>query len=146
MDYLTRRQALSCASRTQGRRRQCSAFKDPFVCGVREARNRQTMVPNESRTKGGGTERGVAPGGCGTEAGTPGDVKDDGEFARHRGRRREENFTLKARHVLWYRGRRGRGRSENSKKSSLALRHRLTCGCIHSPPPRAVLNSRLPCS
>ena len=145
MEYLTGRQALSCASGTQGRRR-CSAFKGPFVCGVREARNRQTMAPNERRTKGGGTERGVAPRGCGTEAGTPGEVKDDGEFARHRGRHREEHFTLKAWHVRWYRGRRGRGRSENSKKNSLALRHHLIYGCIHNPLPRAVLNSHLPCS
>lgn len=145
-DYLSRRQAASCAPGTRGRRQRCSAFKDPIVFGVREARNRQTMAPDEGRTKGGGTERGVAPRGCGTEAGTPGDVKDDGEFAKHGRRRGEEHFTLKAWHVRWDPGRRGRGRSENSEKSSLALRHRLACGCSQSPPPRAVLNSHLPCS
>ena len=145
-DYLSGRQAASYAPGTWGRRQRCSAFKDPIVCGVREARNRQTMAADESRTKGGGTERGVAPWGCGTEAGTPGDVKDDKEFAKHGGRCREQHFTLKAWHVQWYRGRRGRGRSENSEKSSPALRHRLACGCSQSPPPRAVLNSHLHCS
>ena len=110
---------------------------------MREARNREMMASNESKTEGGRTERGVAPRGCGTEAGSLGNVKNEREFARHGGRHREEQFMLKAQHVQRRRGMRRWGRPENSEKRSLGFSHHLTCGRIQSPPPRVVLNSHL---
>lgn len=50
-------------------------------------------------------------------------------------------FHAEGAHVLWYRGRRGRGRSENSKKSSLVQASPDLW--VHSQPTGQVLNSRL---